>query len=50
MRTRGIEKLDARKLLIYAFASEVVDKISIDTVRDKILDWFSEKLKTVKPQ
>jgi Fe-S cluster assembly protein SufD len=50
MRTRGIEKTKARKLLIYAFASEVLDKISIDAVREKISDWFSDKLHAIKPE
>jgi Fe-S cluster assembly protein SufD len=50
MRTRGIEKSNARKLLIYAFASEVVDKITHDPVREKILELFSDKLHTVKPE
>jgi len=50
MRTRGIEKSDARTLLIYAFASEVVDKITFDPVREKVLSWFSNKLNTVKPE
>jgi Fe-S cluster assembly protein SufD len=50
MRTRGIDKTNARKLLIYAFASEVVDKITYDPVREKILELFSDKLHTVKPE
>jgi Fe-S cluster assembly protein SufD len=50
MRTRGIEKSNARKLLIYAFASEVVDKITFEPVREKVLGWFSDKLHTVKPE
>lgn len=50
MRARGIEKTNARKLLIYAFASEVVDKITFEPVRKKVLDWFSDKLHTVKPE
>ena len=44
------EKTMARNILIYAFASEVLDKISIDAVRDKISDWFSDKLHTIKPE
>jgi len=50
MRTRGIEKANARKLLIYAFASEVVDKIRHEPVRQRILDMFSDKLHTIKPE
>jgi Fe-S cluster assembly protein SufD len=50
MRSRGIEKSNARKLLIYAFASEVVDKISFHPARERVLDLFSDKLHTVKPK
>jgi Fe-S cluster assembly protein SufD len=50
MRTRGIKKSNARKLLIYAFASEVVDKITFDPVRERVLGLFSDKLHTIKPE
>jgi Fe-S cluster assembly protein SufD len=48
MRARGIAREKARNLLIYAFASEVLDKITIDTVRQRLADIFSEKLHAVK--
>lgn len=50
MRARGIEKSNARKLLIFAFASEVVEKIKFDPVREKVLEWFAEKLHALKPE
>ncbi len=44
MRARGINKEKARKLLIYAFASEVIDKIGQDAIREKVTGLFKEKL------
>jgi Fe-S cluster assembly protein SufD len=34
LRTRGIDKKDARNLLIYAFARDVIERIGISEVRD----------------
>ena len=50
MRSRGIEKNRARNLLIYAFVSEVVDQLDIDSVREKVSDWFSQKLHRARPK
>lgn len=36
LRTRGIPELEARGLLVYAFAAEVLEKISIDVVREAL--------------
>ncbi|MEM6262623.1 MAG: Fe-S cluster assembly protein SufD [Bacteroidota bacterium] len=36
LRARGIKEFDAQKLLIYAFAAEVVENISMDAVREHI--------------
>ncbi|MCB0852228.1 MAG: SufD family Fe-S cluster assembly protein, partial [Bacteroidetes bacterium] len=36
LRARGIKEYDARIMLIYAFAMEVVDNISIEPVRNFI--------------
>ena len=49
MRSRGIEKTKARNLLIYAFASDVIDRIKMDAIRERIADLFAEKLHTSKP-
>lgn len=48
MRARGIERTRARKMLIYAFASEVVDRIKEDELRDRVARLFAEKLENVK--
>ena len=48
MRSRGIGKKQARELLIYAFASDVVDRIKSDSVREKIAGMLSEKLTMTK--
>jgi Fe-S cluster assembly protein SufD len=50
MRSRGINKTMARNLLIHAFASEVLDKINIDPIRESIADLFIDKLHTVRPE
>lgn len=36
LRSRGIPEDEARGLLVYAFAAEVLDKISIDAVRESV--------------
>jgi Fe-S cluster assembly protein SufD len=36
LRARGISEPDAQKLLVYAFASEVVDRMKIDVVKEQI--------------
>lgn len=36
LRARGIGETDARNLLVYAFASEIVDRIRIDAVREEV--------------
>jgi Fe-S cluster assembly protein SufD len=48
MRSRGIAEQKARSLLIYAFASEVIDRISFEPVREKVTGLFREKLKSVQ--
>ena len=49
MRSRGIEKTRARNLLIYAFASEVLDKIESETIRNRVSEHFANKLHSVRP-
>src|SRR5947208_16130774 len=34
LRSRGLSEPDARTMLIYAFASEIVDRMKVDVVRD----------------
>ncbi len=44
MRARGISALDARNLLIHAFAGEVLDGVREDVVRDRAMRLLEEKL------
>lgn len=48
MRSRGLDQQKARNLLIYAFASDVIDRISHEPVRGKISGLFGHKLKRVQ--
>ena len=50
MRSRGIEKSRARNLLIYAFVSEILDQIELDSVREKVTYWFSKKFQRIRPE
>lgn len=45
MRSRGIGEDSAKMLLMYAFADEVVTKISIDPLREKICRLVNKRLK-----
>jgi Fe-S cluster assembly protein SufD len=45
MQARGISWLDARNLLIHAFAGEVLDRVKVDTVRAEATRLMEEKLK-----
>lgn len=49
LRSRGIDKEVARNLLIYAFASDVIDRIEIDQVRERMANLLADKLHTIKP-
>jgi Fe-S cluster assembly protein SufD len=48
MRSRGIDQQKARMLLIHAFASEVIDRISDETLRERVTALFRGKLGRVK--
>jgi Fe-S cluster assembly protein SufD len=45
MNTRGIRKEDARAILTFAFASEALEKISINKIEDLAKDLIAQKLK-----
>jgi len=45
LRTRGIGEENARMLLMYAFAAEVVGKIGIENLRDRIDDLVKKRLR-----
>jgi Fe-S cluster assembly protein SufD len=36
LRSRGIDRETARKMLIYAFAGDIVGRINLDAVRTRI--------------
>ena len=44
LRARGIPKQEAQSLLVYAFAAEVLEKISIDSVREALEQALFQKL------
>jgi Fe-S cluster assembly protein SufD len=44
LRARGIPESEARSLLVYAFAAEVLDKITVDPVRKAVEKTLYERL------
>jgi Fe-S cluster assembly protein SufD len=46
MQTRGIAAAEARHLLVYAFAAEVVERIRVEAIRDRLakdlFDWLED--------
>ena len=36
LRSRGISEDEARSLLVYAFASEIVDRMKIEPVKEQV--------------
>jgi Fe-S cluster assembly protein SufD len=49
LRARGISEPDARTLLTYAFASEVVDRMSIDIVKEQIRSAMFQRIPKALP-
>ncbi|NVO03611.1 MAG: Fe-S cluster assembly protein SufD [Bacteroidetes bacterium] len=45
MRSRGISEDSARMLLMYAFANEVINKINIEVLRERIDEMVSKRLR-----
>jgi Fe-S cluster assembly protein SufD len=45
IRSRGIGMEEARHLLMYAFANEVVSKIKLDPLRERIIDMVDRRLR-----
>jgi Fe-S cluster assembly protein SufD len=45
LRARGIAEIDARNLLIHAFAGEVLDRIPVEQVRDRAMRLMEDKLR-----
>lgn len=46
LRSRGISEADAKALLLNAFASDVIDSVKIDSLRENLLDTLQEKLRS----
>jgi len=44
LRSRGIPELEARKLLLFAFAGDVLERIKVESVRTFIESWIHQKL------
>lgn len=44
LRSRGICERNARKLLMYAFANEVVNKVELDALKVKLLEMVDKRL------
>jgi Fe-S cluster assembly protein SufD len=50
LRARGIDEAEARGLLIYAFASEIVDRIKVEPVREQIRRVMYDKMSHRLPE
>lgn len=46
LRSRGLNEASARALLLYAFAADIIDHISIEPLKEHFLSVLSDKLKT----
>lgn len=44
MRSRGIDEAEARRLLISAFASEIVDRMKVDAVKEQVRQAMSDAI------
>ncbi len=44
LKARGIGEDNARKLLLQAFAQELINKIEIDSLKERVLDLFERTL------
>ncbi|MBN2486462.1 MAG: Fe-S cluster assembly protein SufD [Bacteroidales bacterium] len=45
IRSRGIAYTEARQLLMYAFANEVISKIKLDALRERIIEMVDKRLR-----
>lgn len=45
IRSRGIRYEEARQLLMYAFANEVISKIKLDALRERIIEMVDKRLR-----
>lgn len=44
LRARGISEGEARKLLLLAFAGEIIDRVSLEALREPLMDSLSQRL------
>ena len=44
LQSRGIGKQDARALLTYAFAQDIIDRVKVQSVKDELEQFLGEKL------
>ncbi len=49
LQSRGIPKREARSLLTYAFAQDIIDRIKIQALRESLERMLFEKFRSVKP-
>jgi len=49
LQSRGIPKREARSLLTYAFAQDIIDRIKIQPLRESLERMLFEKFRSVKP-
>jgi len=45
LKARGIGDASARRLLLQAFAQELIDKIEIESLKEEVVDLFENTLK-----
>lgn len=45
LRSRGIDEREAKHLMNYAFANEVISKIALDPLRERIIDQVDKRLR-----
>lgn len=50
LRARGIGEREARSLLIYAFASEIVDRMKVDAVKEQIRGMMFRRIPKALPE
>ncbi len=45
LRTRGIDMKEAKHLLMYAFANEIIGKINVVPLKERIIDLVDKRLR-----
>jgi Fe-S cluster assembly protein SufD len=47
LRSRGLSEKDAEKMLVHAFASDLLEKVSLDGLKQELANSLNEKLRIV---